>query len=169
VKPRSITFLTNYDGEGHKLHLYTEGADIGKLRNFLVEPSIPPLVTFDLAIGETMRSTKLPTVILFRPEEDEFEDYAAVYRTAALKNRGKAIFVWADKEDADGQDLAKHMKVIDYGLDPGGPVYPSIRLIWIYRAGRYISQIEPTEHTVETITKFLDDCIAGTHEQFLPS
>jgi hypothetical protein len=30
-----------------------------------------------------MRSTKKPTIILFRPEEDEFEDYAAVYKRAA--------------------------------------------------------------------------------------
>lgn len=58
-------------------------------------------------------------------------------------NKGKAIFVWADKEDPDGQDLAKHMKVMDYGLDPGGPVYPSIRVIWIYKNKRFISQIDP--------------------------
>jgi hypothetical protein len=36
-------------------------------------------------------------------------------------------------------DIAKHRKVVEYGLDPGGPVYPSIRLIWIYRNLRFIS------------------------------
>lgn len=92
-----------------------------------------------MVISETMRSTKKPTIILFRPEEDEFEDYAAVYKRAAQLNRGKAIFVFADKEDPDGMDIAKHMKVVEYGLDPGGPVYPSIRLVWIYRNLRFIS------------------------------
>jgi hypothetical protein len=86
-----------------------------------------------------MRSTQKPSVILFRNEEDEFEDYAGVFRKAALANRGKAIFVWSDKDDDDGVELSKHMKVVDYGLDPGGPIYPSIRLMWIYRNERFIS------------------------------
>lgn len=90
-----------------------------------------------------MRTVQKPTVILFRNEEDEFEDYAAVYKKAAIANRGKAIFVWADKEDEYGNDLAKHMKIMDYGLDPGGPIYPSIRIMWIYRNKRFISQIVP--------------------------
>jgi hypothetical protein len=33
-----------------------------------------------LAVGETMRRSMKPTVILFRNEEDEFEDYAGVYK-----------------------------------------------------------------------------------------
>lgn len=61
------------------------------------------------------------------------------------------------------------MKVSDYGLDPGGPIYPSIRAMWIYKNRRYISQIDPYHHTVESITKFVDECLAETHEEFLPS
>lgn len=76
---------------------------------------------------------------MFRNDEDEFEDYSSVYKKAALANRGKAIFVWTDQDDEYGFDLAKHMKVSDYGLDPGGPIYPSIRVMWIYRNKRFIS------------------------------
>lgn len=116
-----------------------------------------------------MRSVKKPTVILFRNDEDEFEDYSAIYKKAAIANRGKAIFVWTDKEDEYGHDLAKHMKVEDYGLDPGGPIYPSIRVMWIYKNKRFISQIEPENHSVKTITDFLDTCLNMTAEEFLPS
>lgn len=98
---------------------------------------------YDEVIGETMRQIKKPTVILFRNEEDEFEDYVVEFRKAALANRGKAIFVWADKDDHNGNDLAKHMKVLDYGLDPGGPIYPSIRIMSIYHNKRWISPVDP--------------------------
>jgi len=103
VAPRSITFMTNFDGEGFKMHVYKNSSNVHLLKQWLVEPMIPPLVQYDLTIGETMRSSMKPTVILFRPEEDEFEDYPAIYRKAALKNRDKAIFVWADKDDVDGR------------------------------------------------------------------
>jgi hypothetical protein len=139
VEPRTASFLTNFDGEGQKLHVYPGPSDVDIFAGWLIEPQIPPLVQFDMVISETMRSTKIPTVILFRPEEDEFEDYAGIYKKAAIANRGKAIFVWADKDDPDGNDIAKHMKIEDYGLDPGGPVYPSVRLIWIYKNERHIS------------------------------
>lgn len=161
--------MTNFDEEGFKLHLYTNSSDIQTFARWMIEPQIPPIVQFDTVIGETMRSTKKPTVIMFRSEEDEFEDYTAIYKSAALANRDKAIFVWADKEDADGNDLAKHMKVEDYGLDPGGPIYPSIRLMWIYYNKRYISQIDPRRHSVQTITEFVDNCLKFNHKEFLPS
>ena len=164
VKPKTTTFMTNFEGEGFKMHIYKNNSDLGTFSNFLIEPQIPPLVQYDLAIGETMRSTKIPTVILFRNEEDEFEDYAGVFRQAAIANRGKAIFVWADKDDDDGSELAKHMKVIEFGLDPGGPIYPSIRLMWIYRNERFISRIDPRAHSAQTITDFLDKCLAHEHE-----
>lgn len=104
------------------------------------EPMVPPLVMYDDAIGETMRHTMKPTVILFRPEDDEFEEYAAIYKRAALQNYGRAIFIWADKDDPDGVEISKHMKVVEYNiLEPGGPVFPSLRILWIYKATRYIS------------------------------
>ena len=132
--------MTNFDSVGLKVHNYEGEANINHIAQWLVEPMIPPLVEYDTSIGETMRTTTKPTIILFRPEEDEFEDYAAVYKQAALKNSGKAIFVWADKEDGDARELAAHMKVIEYGLqDKGGPVFPSLRALWIYRKTRYIS------------------------------
>jgi hypothetical protein len=139
VKPRTITFMTNFELEGQKMSIFEGRARLGDLAKFLVEPAIPPLVQYDLSIGETMRSVKIPTIILFRNEEDEFEDYAGVFKKAALANRGKAIFVWSDKDDEDGRELSKHMKISDYGLDPGGPIYPSIRAMWIYKNKRYIS------------------------------
>jgi hypothetical protein len=152
VEPRTITFMTNFEGEGSVTHIYRNNSEVKVFSAWLIEPQIPPLVQYDLTIGETMRQTMKPTVILFRNEDDEFEDYAAVFRKAAIANRGKAIFVWADKDDPDGHELAKHMKVEDYGLDPGGPIYPSIRLMWIYHNKRYIAQIDPREQTVATVT-----------------
>ena len=143
LKPKSIAFLTRFDMEGYRLHLYEGSANIGSINKWLIEPLIPPLVRYDESIGETMRKTMKPTVILFRSEDDEFEDYAVEYKMAALANRNKAIFVWADKNnDADGMELAKHMKVHDYKfIDDAGPSWPSIRILWIYKKSRYISQI----------------------------
>lgn len=161
--------MSNFESEGFKMHEYKNSSKVGLFAEWLVEPQIPPIVMYDTSISKTIRSVKKPCVILFRPEEDEFEDYAGVYKKAAMLNRGKAIFVWADKEEEEGADLAKHMKVIEYALDPMGPVYPSIRVMWIYPGTRFISQIKPRKHTVESITKFLDDVLSGEHEEFLPS
>jgi protein-disulfide isomerase len=62
------------------------------------------------------------------------------------------------------------MKVVDYNMkEPGGPIWPSIRILWIYRHTRYISQIKPRKHTVESITEFLDNVLSGKEEQFLPT
>jgi hypothetical protein len=57
-----------------------------------------------------MKKSKLPAIILFRPEDDEFEDYAFVYKSASVANRGKAIFIWST-DDGDGKELGDHMKI----------------------------------------------------------
>jgi hypothetical protein len=44
VDGRTITFLTNFEQVGNKLHKYVGEANIPAISNWLVEPMIPPLV-----------------------------------------------------------------------------------------------------------------------------
>lgn len=77
---KSIVFVTNFEGEGTRVFQWNGTADAGFVRAWYEPYMIPPLSEFEEDIGLSMRRSKLPTVVLFRPEDDEFEDYAFIYK-----------------------------------------------------------------------------------------
>jgi len=168
VEMKSVAFLTNFEGEGARVFKWPGGADAAAMAAWYEPEMIPPLAEFEEDIGRSMRRSRLPAVILFRPEDDEFEDYAFLYKRAAVANRGKAIFVWST-DGGDGAELAAHMRVTGGYRDETAPTYPSIRVVWIYRQARYLSYIAPKDHTVASITELVDSVLAGTAKLFLPS
>lgn len=107
---KSVAFLTNFDGEGARVFPWRGGADAAAMAAWYEPEMIPPLSEYEEDIARSMRRSQLPTVILFRPEDDEFEDYAFLYKRAALADRGRAIFVWST-DSGEGAELAAHMRL----------------------------------------------------------
>ena len=165
---KSVAFLTNFEGEGARVFAWPGGADANAMAAWYEPEMIPPLSEFEEDIGRSMRRSQLPAIVLFRPDDDEFEDYAFVYKRAAVANRGKAIFIWST-DAGDGAELAAHMRITGGYRDETAPHFPSIRALWIYRQTRYLSYVEPKDHTVESITEFVDGVLNGTAKLFLPS
>lgn len=168
LAPKTVAFLTNFEGEGARVFAWPGGADAAAMAAWYEPEMIPPLSEYEEDIARSMRRSQLPTVILFRPEDDEFEDYAFLYKRAAVANRGRAIFVWST-EAGEGAELAAHMRLRAPDRDDAAPRYPSICVVWIYRQARYLSYVEPREHTVESITELVDRVLNGTARYFLPS
>jgi hypothetical protein len=168
VAPRTVALLTNFEGEGARVFAWPGGADARAMAAWYEPEMVPPLSEYEEDIARSMRRSRLPTVVLFRPEDDEFEDYAFVYKRAAVANRGRAIFVWST-DTGDGAELAAHMRLAGADRDDRAPRYPSVCVVWIYRQARYLSYVEPRDHTVATITELVDRVLNGTAKAFLPS
>ena len=73
---------------------------------------------------------------------------------AAKANKGKMLFSYSDVADGIQQRLAEFMGITEDAL-------PTLRAIVPAGMKKYTSETKPADLTVDSITKFIDDVLAG--------
>jgi len=86
----------------------------------------------------------------------------ATFEEAAKANKGKMLFTYSDIKDGIQSRLAEFMGLTEEHL-------PVMRAITPANMKKFQSDIKPADHTVDTITKFVDDVIAGKVSAHLKS
>lgn len=77
------------------------------------------------------------------------------FEDAAKSNKGKMLFAYSDVADGIQQRLAEFMGITEDQL-------PTLRAIIPAGMKKYTSETKPADLTVDIITKFIDDVLAGT-------
>jgi len=76
------------------------------------------------------------------------------FKDAAKANKGKMLYSYSDVSDGIQQRLAEFMGITEDAL-------PTLRAIVPAGMKKYISDTKPADLTVDIITKFVDDVLAG--------
>jgi len=91
---------------------------------------------------------------LFRGKADKDAAFMETFKDAAKANKGKMLYSYSDVSDGIQQRLAEFMGITEDAL-------PTLRAIVPAGMKKYISDTKPADLTVDIITKFVDDVLAG--------
>ena len=92
---------------------------------------------------------------MFRAKADNDAAFMTTFEDAAKSNKGKMLFAYSDVADGIQQRLAEFMGITEDAL-------PTLRAIIPAGMKKYTSETKPADLTVDIITKFIDDVLAGT-------
>lgn len=92
---------------------------------------------------------------MFRAKADKDAAFMTTFEDAAKSNKGKMLFAYSDVADGIQQRLAEFMGITEDQL-------PTLRAIIPAGMKKYTSETKPADLTVDIITKFIDDVLAGT-------
>jgi protein disulfide isomerase len=91
---------------------------------------------------------------LFRSKSDKDAAFMNVFEEAAKANKGKMLFSYSDVADGIQQRLAEFMGLTEESL-------PTLRAIIPAGMKKYTSETKPADLTVDIITTFIDEVLAG--------
>jgi protein disulfide-isomerase A1 len=91
---------------------------------------------------------------LFRGKGDKDAAFMTTFEDAAKANKGKMLFAYSDVTEGIQQRLAEFMGITEDAL-------PTLRAIIPNGMKKYTSETKAADLTVDIITKFVDDVLAG--------
>lgn len=103
-----------------------------------------------------------PTLILFRAAADADSAFQTTFNEAAVTHKGKILFAYSDVASGIQERLAEFMGVISDDL-------PTLRVIKPADMKKYVSDVKPADHTVETIGTFVEGVMDGSVKPHLKS
>jgi protein disulfide isomerase len=99
---------------------------------------------------------------LFRAKSDKDAAFMTTFEDAAKANKGKMLISYADVSEGIQQRLAEFMGISEEAL-------PTLRAIIPAGMKKFTSETKPADLTVDIITKFIDDVLAGNVKPSLKS
>ncbi len=147
-----IVFFRNFETAEN---VYSGAADKEALQAFVKPLMVPTVFEFGEDEIEAIFGQQQNTLFLFRSaEKDKDAKFMATFEEAAKANKGKILFAYSDIKDGIQQRLAEFMGLTEEQL-------PIMRAITPADMKKYQSETKPADLTVEIITQFVDDVIAG--------
>jgi len=127
------------------------------------DSSVPTLIEFSEDYIEPIFGQRKPAIILFRNKEDSESDFANTFKDAAIKLKGKIIFVVSGIKDGIQHRLADFIGVDEKQV-------PTIRILDPANNMKKFTLPEDVKSiTLDQITKFVEDFKSGSLKPFLKS
>jgi len=123
---------------------------------------VPTVFEFSEDEIEAVFGQQQTTLLLFRSAADKDAAFMATFEEAAKANKGKMLFSYAGVSDGIQQRLAEFMGISEEQL-------PTLRAIVPAGMKKYTSETNPADLTVDIISKFIDDVLAGNIKPSLKS
>ena len=133
---------------------YTGKADKDSLAAFVKPLMVPTVFEFSEDEIEAVFGQQQTTTILFRGKGDKDAAFMTTFEDAAKANKGKMLFAYSDVTEGIQQRLAEFMGITEDAL-------PTLRAIIPNGMKKYTSETKAADLTVDIITKFVDDVLAG--------
>jgi protein disulfide-isomerase A1 len=133
---------------------YEGKPDKDSLSAFVKPLMVPTVFEFSEDEIEAVFGQQQTTIILFRSQTDKDAAFMSVFEEAAKTNKGKMLFSYSDVADGIQQRLAEFMGLTEDNL-------PTLRAIIPAGMKKYTAETKPADLTVEIITTFIDEVLAG--------
>ena len=134
---------------------YTGAADKDALSAFVKPLQVPVVFEFGEDEIEHIFGQQQNTIFLFRSSAtDKDAKFMATFEEAAKANKGKMLFTYSDIKDGIQARLAEFMGLKEENL-------PVLRAITPADMKKFQSDVKPADLTVDIITAFVDDVLAG--------
>jgi protein disulfide-isomerase A1 len=151
VEGSGIVFFRKFETTENK---YEGKADKDSLSAFVKPLMVPTVFEFSEDEIEAIFGQQQTTLLLFRSKSDKDAAFMTTFEDAAKANKGKMLFAYSDVADGIQQRLAEFMGITEDAL-------PTLRAIIPAGMKKYTSETKPADLTVDIITKFIDDVLAG--------
>lgn len=139
---------------------YTGAPDVDSLTNFVKPLLVATVFEFGEDEIEAIFGQQMPTVFLFRGAEDKDAAFMTTFGDAAKANKGKMLFTYSDINDGIQARLAEFMGITADQL-------PTLRAILPADMKKYAAETKAADLTVDLVTKFVDDVLAGNIQPHL--
>jgi len=159
VSGEGIVFFRKFETTEN---VYTGAADKDSLTSFVKPLMVPTVFEFSEDEIEAVFGQQQTTLLLFRSAADKDAAFMATFEEAAKANKGKMLFSYAGVSDGIQQRLAEFMGISEEQL-------PTLRAIVPAGMKKYTSETNPADLTVDIISKFIDDVLAGNIKPSLKS
>lgn len=147
-----VVFFRKFETE---VNVYTGKADKDSLISFVKPLMVPTVFEFSEEEIEAVFGQQQPTVLLFRSDAtDKDAAFMATFEEAAKANKGKMLFGYSDIAEGIQERLAEFIGINESQL-------PSLRAIIPNGMKKYEAETKPADLTVDIISKFVDDVLAG--------
>ena len=123
---------------------------------------VPTVFEFSEDQVEPIFGQQQPLVVLFRGPKDVNAEFMKTFEEAAKANKGKMLFSYSDISSGIQAKLAEFMGVTEADL-------PILKSIIPADMKKYDCETKPAALTVDIVTKFVADVLAGTIKPSLKS
>lgn len=147
----AIVFFRKFETPINK---YEGKPDKDSLAAFVKPLMVPTIFEFSEDEIEAVFGQQQTTIILFRSKTDKDAAFMSTFEEASKTNKGKMLFSYSDVADGIQQRLAEFMGITAENL-------PTMRAIIPAGMKKFTSETKPADLTVDIITKFIDDVLAG--------
>ena len=151
VEAGSMMFFRKFETTEMK---YEGKPDKDSLAAFVKPLMVPTVFEFSEDEIEAVFGQQQTTLILFRSNTDKDAAYMNVFEDAAKVNKGKMLFSYSDVAEGIQQRLAEFMGLTEEAL-------PTLRAIIPAGMKKFTAETKPADLTVDIITTFIDDVLAG--------
>lgn len=141
---------------------YSGAADKDALIAWTKPLRVPTVFEFTDDEIEAIFGQQQPALFLFRSKEDASSPFQAVFEEAAKAHKGKMLFSYSGVSEGIQERLAEFIGVTADDL-------PTMRALLPDGMKKFVSEVKPADHTVETIGKFVDDVVGGKISAHLKS